>query len=144
VNKVGKFMRILGIGQIISGVILGLIFSISSVTTSVYSKPELVFDPLVFVIWVSAGIVGSSMFIAVSEIIYILDDIRDNTAKAEEHQAVMATTAKKKECFSCGKEYDSDRNSCPHCGASPRRTKCKACGTDYDTTRATCPHCGAR
>lgn len=68
-----------------------------------------------FLAYFGGGIVASIMFFALSKILDNQESILYRLEYIEE-TAKGSRAREKKVCPNCSRQYDGDRNSCPHCG----------------------------
>lgn len=105
-----KPIRGLGIIFIIGGLIIG--FVVATLTRE--------FNLVAFIISCASGVITGFLFLGFAQLLDTVDSINYHLAEQASQAAKVVrenTIGAKKKCRSCDKEYDSDRNSCPNCGA---------------------------
>ncbi|MBT2736185.1 hypothetical protein [Bacillus sp. ISL-7] len=99
-NPVGKALRVLGIVEIISGVILGLILGNND---EIYGSS---INFSVFILWSAAGFVSGMIFVGFAEIIDLLNNISIKLGKTDLETNINESneTSKNNEVYSPTKE----------------------------------------
>ena len=152
-NTTAMVMRILGWMDIgcgfIAGIVSGNAFKTVTISSSLYGSAKESFNWGLFCAVVGAGIVSGLLFLAVSEIIELLN----RSCEAQEAQAEYmrthpygAAVAPPSVAAPSPAAHTVTPSSVGTVVSHPvaGKIKCVSCGEHFDNDRNSCPHCGNR